>query len=126
MTSATGTLFTDVNNDGTFAPLANVWSLWSDLDNGAFIFPRTMMNTPLAGPNGSNGQLTSGVGVNASIGYGNYQGGFVSFKMADWHGLTTQSNFRWTKTLSTGAGDTATGEATATEHITLRTGDGPP
>jgi len=120
-----GNLVTDVNNDGTFAPLANVWSLWSDLDNGAFIFPRTMMNTPLAGPNGSNGQLTSGVGVNASIGYGNYQGGFVSFKMADWHGLTTQSNFTWSKTLSTGAVVQATSEATAPDPFNLRTGYGP-
>ncbi len=26
---------------------ANVWSLYSDLDNGGFNFPRSMMNTPL-------------------------------------------------------------------------------
>ncbi len=45
--------------------------------------------------------MTSGVGVNASIGHGNYNGAFVSFKMSDWHGLTTQSNFTWSKTLST-------------------------
>ncbi len=24
----------------------SVWSLWSDLDNGGFNFPRSMMNTP--------------------------------------------------------------------------------
>ena len=53
-------------------PQTRVWSLWSDLDNGGFNFPRTMMNTPLAGPFGGSGQLSSGVGVNASIGYGNY------------------------------------------------------
>jgi hypothetical protein len=51
----------------------NVWSLWSDLDNGAFNFPRSMMNTPIPGdPNGTAGQLTSGVAENASVGYGNY------------------------------------------------------
>jgi hypothetical protein len=27
----------------------SVWSLWSDLDNGNFNFPRTMENTPIAG-----------------------------------------------------------------------------
>src|SRR6266478_3893535 len=52
-----------------------VWGLWSDLDKGAFIFPRSMLNTPLVGgpmncgtPKGTatcggNGQLSSGVGL---------------------------------------------------------------
>ena len=26
--------------------IQNVWSLYSDLDNGGFNFPRSMMNTP--------------------------------------------------------------------------------
>ena len=33
--------------------IANVWSLYSDLDNGGFNFPRSMMNTPLNCPTGS-------------------------------------------------------------------------
>jgi hypothetical protein len=103
---------------------SNVWSLWSDLDNGAFTaFPRTMMNTPLNCPTGAeigcSGQLTSGVAVNASIGHGNYNAGFVSFKMSDWHGLTTQSNFTWSKTLSTGAVTQATSEDTAPDPFNL-------
>jgi len=103
---------------------ANVWSLWSDLDNGAFTaFPRTMLNTPLNCPTGAeigcSGQLTSGVGVNASIGHGNYNGGFVSFKMSDWHGLTTQSNFTWSKTLSTGAVTQSTSADTAPDVFNL-------
>src|ERR1700722_4855180 len=120
---------------------SNVWSLWSDLDPGVgcptggcsspgggpdgFNFPRSMMNTPIPGsPNGANGQLTSGVGVNASIGHGNYNGGFVSLKMSDWHGLTTQSNFTWSKTLSTGAVVQATSEDTAVDPFNLNTGYG--
>ncbi len=102
----------------------NVWSLWSDLDNGGFNFPRSMMNTPLAGPLGSQGQLTSGVGVNASIGYGNYNAGFVSFKMNDWHGLTTQSNFTWAKALGTGAEVQATSEDTLPDPYNLDNGYG--
>jgi hypothetical protein len=113
-----------------WSPQANVWSLWSDLDNGAFIFPRTMLNTPLPGtspcpgsldptPCGASGQMTSGVGVNASIGHGNYNAGFISLKMADWHGLTTQSNFTWSKTLSTGAVVQATSAATAPDPYNL-------
>ena len=124
---------------------ANVWSLWSDLDQGGatcapgvacgFNFPRSMLNSPLPGtapcpgstsptPCGASGQLTSGVGVNASIGYGNYNAGFFSVKMMDWHGLTAQSNFTFSKTLSTGAVVQATSEDTAPDPYNLRTAYG--
>jgi hypothetical protein len=119
---------------------ANVWSLWSDLDTGGatsgFNFPRSMMNSPLAGtapcpglpaftgPCGSNGQLTSGVGINASLGYGNYHAGFVSLKMSDWHGLTAQSNFTWSKDLTTQSVVQATSEDTAVDPFDLGRGYG--
>jgi Carboxypeptidase regulatory-like domain len=105
-----------VKNESGNLATAQVWNLWSDLDGGvgcpaagcssangansAFNFPHTMMNT-LAGPLGV--QNTSGVAVNASVGYGNYNAAFVSLKMADWKGLTAQSNFTWSKALGTGA-----------------------
>lgn len=96
-----------VNNEGPNFAFAQVWTLWSDLDNGGFNFPRSMMNTPLNCATGTeigcNGQLTSGVGMNASVGYGNYNAGFASVKMTDWKGLTLQSNFTWSKALGTGA-----------------------
>jgi len=88
---------------------AQVWTLWSDLDSGAFNFPHSMMNTT-TGPFGP--QMTSGVGVNASVGFGNYNGGFASVKMADWRGLTMQSNFTWSKALGTAAEVQATSEFT--------------
>jgi Carboxypeptidase regulatory-like domain len=104
---------------------ANVWSLYSNLDNGGFNFPRSMMNTPIPGsPNGGSGNLTSGVAVNASVGYGNYNAGFVSFKMNDWHGLTSQSNFTWSKTLSTGAVVQATSADTPADPYNLKRGYG--
>jgi hypothetical protein len=103
----------------------NVWSMWSDLDNGGFNFARSMMNTPITGsPFGSQGQLTSGVGVNASIGYGNYNAGFVSLKMNDWKGLTLQSNFTWSKALGTGAEVQATSQDTLPDPYNLSTGYG--
>ena len=98
--------------------LNNVWSLWSDLDGGvgcpttgctgpggdAFNFPRTMMNTPIPGSAfGGSGQLSSGVAVNASVGYGNYNAGFVTLKTSDWKGVSMQENFTWSKALGTGA-----------------------
>jgi len=111
---------------------ASVWSLWSDLDSGAgdptqpgFNFARTMMNTAIPGsPNGGSGNLTSGVAVNASVGYGNYNAGFVSFKMSDWHGLSTQSNFTWSKTLSTGSVTQSTSEDTPADPYDLKRGYG--
>jgi hypothetical protein len=115
-------------------PIENVWSLWGDLDNGGFNFPRSMMNTPLPGtapcpgstgtPCGASGQLSSGVGVNASIGYGNYNAGFATLRMSDWRGVTMQSNFTWSKALGTGAVVQASSADTATDPFNLRTGYG--
>src|SRR5207247_10457018 len=97
----------------------NAWTLWSDLDNGGFNFPRSMLNTPLAGAFGGNGQLSSGVGVNASVGYGNYNAGFVSLKMTNWKGRTLQQNFTYSKALGTGAFVQATSEYTPNDAFDL-------
>lgn len=103
-----------------------VWSLWSDLDNGGFNFPRSMMNTPIPGsPFGSQGQMTSGVAINASVGHGNYNGGFFTLKMADWKGLTMQSNFTWSKALGTGALVQATSAYTPNDPFNLNNMYGP-
>jgi hypothetical protein len=83
-----------------------------------------MMNTPLPGQYGANGQLTSGVGMNASIGYGNYNALFITLKSQDWHGVTMQSNFTWSRALGTGAEVQATSAATAPDPFNLRTGYG--
>ena len=101
---------------------ANVWSLWSDLDNGGgansmgFNFPHSMLNTA--------GQLSSGVSVNASIGYGNYNAGFFSVKMADWKGLTMQTNLTWSRALGTGAEVQATSADTLPDPFNMRNGYG--
>jgi hypothetical protein len=114
-----------INGTGNLT-FSNVWSLWSDLDNGNFNFPRSMMNTAIPGQAfGGSGQLTSGVGVNASVGHGNYNGFFASVKMNDFHGLTAQSNFTWSKALSSLAVVQATSEATATDPYNLNLGYGP-
>ncbi|MGD1082252.1 MAG: carboxypeptidase-like regulatory domain-containing protein [Candidatus Sulfotelmatobacter sp.] len=103
---------------------ALVWDLWSDLDNGPFNFPRTMMNTPIPASispvYGGNGQMSSGIALNASVGTGNYNAGFASVKIADWHGLTAQSNFTWSKALGEGALVQATSEYTAEDVFNLK------
>ncbi len=101
----------------------SVWSLYSDLDNGNFNFPRSMLNTPLNCVTGTeigcNGQLSSGIGMNASIGHGNYHGAFFTIKTNGWHGMTTQQNFTWSKALGTGATVQATSEYTADDPFNL-------
>jgi hypothetical protein len=108
----------------------NLWSLWSDLDGGAFNFPRTMMNTPIPNPPncvpntpgcfGASGQLTSGVGMNASVGYGNYNAGFISLRISQWHDLTLQSNFTYGKALGTGSEVQATSQFTVPDAYNLQ------
>jgi hypothetical protein len=88
-----------------------VWSLWSALDNGGFIFKPTMLN--------NTGEYSSGVALNAATGYGNYNGGFVSFGVHNWHGLTMQNNFTWSKALGTGAVVQASSEYTQNDAYNL-------
>ena len=107
-----------------------MWSIWSDLDQGGigggaggatnpgFNFARTMLNTPIAG---GSPQLTSGVAINASVGYGNYNGVFASLKTNDWHGVTAQQNFTFSKALGTGAVVQASSEYTADDPYNLKT-----
>ncbi len=108
----TGNLFTQ-----------SVWSMWSDPDGGgSFSFPRTMMNTAIPGQAlGGSGQFGSGVAENASTGYGNYNGGFISFGTRQWHGLTMQHNFTYSKALGTGAVVQASSEYTQDDAYNLRT-----
>ncbi len=98
-----------------------VFNLWSDLDNGGFNFSRSMMGTAIPGQvQGANGQLGSGVGLTGSTGYGNYNGGFVSFKASDFRGLTLQENFTWSKAMGTGAEAQATSSYTANDAFDLK------
>jgi Carboxypeptidase regulatory-like domain len=115
----------------------SVWGLWSDLDNGGiggavgggtapgWNFPRSMLNSPIAATctagnsNGCSGQMSGGVALNASIGYGNYNGAFFSFKSTDWHGVTSQQNFTFSRALGTGADVQATSEYTPDDPFNL-------
>jgi hypothetical protein len=85
-----------------------------------FNFIRSMLNSPLnTSPFGGNGQLSSGVGVNASIGHGNYNGGFVSLKLTNFHNVTLQQNFTYSKALGTGAFVQATSEYTPNDPFNI-------
>jgi len=120
------------NEKGNFAGQA-VWTLWSDLDGGAgcgaacngqgFVksIGNTMMNSQNVAAGATGPQMTSGPAINASVGYGNYNAGFASLKMADWQGLTLQSNFTYSKALGTGAAVQASSEYTPDDPFNLGT-----
>ncbi len=112
---------TVVMNEFSNFQTQSVWSLWSDLDNGGtapgFNFPFSMMNTA--------GQMSSNVTMSTSLGHGNYNAGFITFKMNNWRGVTLQNNFTYSKALGTGAVIQATSEETAVDPYNLNTQYGP-
>lgn len=85
-----------------------VWNIWTGLDNGGtkagFNFGCTMLSCAAFGTNNS-AQLVNDFQVNSSIGYGNYNAGFVTLKMNDFHNVTLQQNLTYGKAL--GLGDVA-------------------
>ena len=94
-----------------------VWSLWSDLDNGAFNFGApTMFNNGTA----TNPAIaSSGFALNASIGHGNYNGGFITLITQNWHGFLLHNNFTYSKALGTGAVVQASSEYTPNDPFDL-------
>src|SRR5262249_30277141 len=73
---------------------------------------------------GANGQLTSGVGLDTAMGYGNYNALFITMKTSDWHGVTMVSNFTWSKALGTGATAQSNTGVTPPDPFNLGTGYG--
>ena len=110
-----------VANEGFNLANAQVWSMWSDLDAAGFNFGTTMMNNTNPAIGATSPQMTSGPADNGSFGFGNYNGGFVSIKMADWRGLTAQSNFTYSKALGTGAVTQSSSSITPDDAFDLKT-----
>jgi len=76
-----------------------VSDIWTALNKASsWTLGRTMISSPI---NGGSGQATS-ISLSGSQGIGNYNGLFITFHTADFHGLTTVSNFTWSRSLGTG------------------------
>jgi hypothetical protein len=112
-------------NSCTAAVLANqfsnfqtqkVFSLWKGLDNNVngaggtgFVFTgaaggsgRSLMGTAITSTPasyGSAGQIVSGATMATGQGYGNYNGGYASYKISGIHGITLQENLTFSKAL---------------------------
>lgn len=121
-----------VANEGGLSGNMNcacVFDAWNDVSTfggvGAWTFGRSLTSDPIPGnPNGANGQATA-IFENASNGYGNYNGGYASLSLFDWHGLTMKSNLTYSKALGTGAVVQATSEFTVVDPWNLQNMYGP-
>jgi hypothetical protein len=102
----------------------SVWHAWSDLDNGVFNFsatqgPTMQNNGVVSGTLNRPAIASSGLALNASTGYGNYNGLFVSLTTQNFHGLLMHNNFTYSKALGTGAFVQATSEYTPNDAFDL-------
>lgn len=98
-----------VANNGTmnsFIANNNVYQLWAALNAASsWTLGRTMPSTPSAAI--PAGQL-SAVYFDTSKGLANYNAGYASLTIHDYHGLTVRSNFTWGRALGTGNQSQAT------------------
>jgi hypothetical protein len=104
----------------------NVFSLWTALDNNVngaggagFVFGRSLMGTTNNGIYGGAGQIVTGLSIGTGDGYGNYHGGYASFKMTSFHGLTLQENLTWSKALGLGSYNQSTSSIAAEDSWNL-------
>jgi hypothetical protein len=76
--------------------VADLWNAMGKVPS--WTLGRTLIANPVAG--GSVGQATS-VGMNTSLGHGNYNAVFASLRTTSWKGLTAIGNFTWGRALGT-------------------------
>jgi hypothetical protein len=83
-----------VSNDKTLITGTRVYDLWAAMNAASgWTLGRTMPS--------SNPQQVTSLVMATSMGWGNYNGAFISWSAHDWHGLTARSNLTWSKALGT-------------------------
>ena len=102
-----------------------VYNLWASLNAApGWTLGRTMPSSPGAGTLANPAPQSSGLPQATTNGWSNYNGGFVSLIMGDWHGLTASSNITYSHALGTGtANDNA--QLIALDQWNLRSMYGP-
>jgi Carboxypeptidase regulatory-like domain len=113
-----------IKSQGSNLKLGAVYDLWSALSKqGAWTLGRSLPSSVFPGTT-TGSQLTS-ITMSTSLGYGNYNAGFVSFRLRDFHGLTGTSNFTYGKALGTGAVTQSTSSFSVIDPWNLRLMYGP-
>jgi len=89
-----------VSKNTTLVKETAVADLWNKMSQTpGWKLGRTVFSQPA--PGGLLGAQATSIGMNTSLGYGNYNSLFVTFRATDWHGLTTISNFTYGRSLGT-------------------------
>ncbi|MBV9613798.1 MAG: hypothetical protein JO091_15090, partial [Acidobacteriaceae bacterium] len=102
-----------------------VYSLWQSMQTQTgWTLGRTLLSSPAIGGS-AIGQQTTAFEFNSSLGYGNYNALYTRFTTRDWHGLTTSSNFTWSRALGTGSVVQATSSSTTINPWDMRYAYGP-
>lgn len=97
-------------NYGSLIKETAVSDFWNKMaGNSSWILPRSTYGVPF---NGGAAQATS-IQLNSSLGWGNYNALFVSYRTNAWHGITTSNNFTWGRAMGTGNVRQASSEVTA-------------
>jgi hypothetical protein len=80
-----------------------VYNLWNSLNAApSWTLGRTLLSSPAVAGGAVASQLSS-LEYYTNFGWGNYNAAFLSFTAKDWHGVTTRSNFTWSRALGTGS-----------------------
>ncbi len=102
-----------------------VYNLWASLNAApSWTLGRTMPSSPGSGTMANPSPESSGLPMLTSNGWSNYDGGFISLVMGDWHGLTATSNFTYSHSLGTGTAND-NGQLIALDQWNLRSMYGP-
>ena len=106
----------------------SVFNIWQALDNNAngaagsgFTFARSMMGTTTSNATyGGAGQVVTGLSIGTSNGYSNYHGGYASFKISNFHGITLQENLTISKALGLNAFNQSTSSTSLVDGFNMK------
>ncbi len=111
-----------VNNQKSLITNTAVSDLWAAMNKvPSWTLGRTMISSALTA--GGGGQVTS-AGLSGSLGWGNYNGLFMTYRMKEWKGMSLTSNFTWSRSLGTSAQTQASSSFTALNPFDLHAGYG--
>ena len=80
---------------------------------GSWILPRSTISAPLLKANGTLGAgQASLINETTSLGFGNYNAAFMTFRLRDWHGLSGATTVTWGRALGTSESSQASSSRT--------------
>jgi hypothetical protein len=107
-----------VSNNVSLITSTAVAQLWRAMNNAS---SSTLGHTLLS----LNPQQVTSAELITSLGYGNYNALYATWRARDYHGLSAVSNFTWGRSLGTSATTQATSSATATNPFNIGANYGP-